>query len=107
MKVCESPMKDYLLPPVQNRILNARLKSGVIDFSVTDWLYPTRMRKPSDTICRYLSEGSYNQLENHFDKLSAAVEPDLLDPLTKQPFGFYDVLTDKDGGRWMFHGRRD
>jgi hypothetical protein len=50
---------------------------------------------------------SYDELENHFDKLSAAVEPDLLDPLTKQPFGFSGVLTHKDGVRWMFRRRSD
>jgi len=107
MKVSESPMKDFMPPQVQDRILNARLRSGVIDFSATDWLHPTRVRKQGNTICLYLSEGSYDELKDCFDRLGVGAEHDLLDPLTKQPFGFYGALTDKYGVRWMFHGSSD
>ena len=64
MKVSESPMKDFMPPQVQDRILNARLRSAVIDFSATDWRHPTRGRKQGNTICLYLSEGSHDELKD-------------------------------------------
>jgi len=41
-KVGDSPMKGQHPPEQQNKVVNARLISGAIDISSTDWLHPTR-----------------------------------------------------------------
>jgi PhnB protein len=104
MKVSNSPMKDFMPPKLQNLVINSRLKSGPIEFSASDWLHPGRNASRGNMVCLYLSEGGYEDLKAYFDKLSQGADRDLMDPLTKRPFGFYGAFTDKFGVRWMFHG---
>lgn len=52
----------------------------------------------------YLNGGTYGQLREVFDKLSAEAAPELHDDLRDLPFGTYGHLADKYGVHWFFQG---
>jgi PhnB protein len=99
-KVKDSPAKD-LMPPVQlNKTINARLKRGNLEISASDWLRPDQTRIRGNTVCLYLSGGTFQELTALFVKLSE--EAEVTDPLKEMFFGVYGALNDKFGVRWMF-----
>jgi PhnB protein len=100
IKVKDSPAKDMMPPDLQERTLNAVLKSGNLEISASDWLRPNQTRIPGNTVCLYLSGGSYQDLKALFEKLSEGAE--VTDPFKETFFGFYGALNDKFGVRWMF-----
>jgi PhnB protein len=100
VKVGESPAKDYMPAAMHDRVVNARLKSGSIDISASDWLMPNRTPVRGNTVCLYLSGGTKQELKILFDKLSEGA--DVTDPLKEQFHGLYGALNDKFGVRWMF-----
>jgi len=100
VKVGESPAKDYMPAAMHDRVVNARLKSGSIDISASDWLMPNRTPVRGNTVCLYLSGGTKQELKIVFDKLSEGA--DVTDPLKEQFHGLYGALNDKFGVRWMF-----
>ena len=106
MRVSESPMKNQMPRELQDRVINARLKSGPIDISASDWLHQTRTPKQGNTLCLYISGAPSLEIKGYFDKLSAESDQTLLDPLREMPFGSYGALTDKFGVRWMFQGNK-
>lgn len=99
-KVKDSPAKDHMAPFQQEKIVNARLESGAIQISASDWLMPNRTRVRGNSVCLYLSGGSSEELKTLFQKLSEGAE--VTDPLRKVFFGTYGALNDKFGVRWMF-----
>jgi PhnB protein len=105
-KVADSPMKGQYPPEQQNKVVNARLTIEAIDISASDWLHPTRTPKQGNTVCLYISEATYTELSEVFDKLFHGADLALLDPLREMPFGSYGALTDKFGVRWMFQGEK-
>ena len=102
----DSPMKGQYPPEQQNKVINTRLTSSAIDISASDWLHPTRIPKQGNTVCLYISEATYTELKEVFEKLSEGADRTLLDTLRDMPFGSYGALTDKFGVRWMFQGER-
>ncbi len=104
--VGDSPMKGQYPTEQQNKVINARLTSGAIDISASDWLHPTRAPQHGNTVCLYISEATYTELKEIFEKLSEGADRTLLDTLRDMPFGSYGALTDKFGVRWMFQGER-
>jgi PhnB protein len=101
MKVGDSPAKEFMPAYQHPKIINARLKSGNIDISATDWLRPDEKRIQGNSVCLYLDAGSADELQSLFQRLS--VGADVTDPLKKMFFGTYGALNDKFGVRWMFH----
>ena len=99
--VKDSPAKNSMPAFQQEKILNARLKSGKVDVSASDWLRPDRARVPGNTVCLYLSGGTFRELSTLFTYLSEGGE--VTDPLKELFFGVYGALNDKFGVRWMFH----
>ena len=100
MKVKDSPAKDHMPGPQQEKVLNAHLKRGALEISASDWLMPNRTPRPGNTVCMYLSGGTFQELKLLFDKLSDGA--DVTDPLKELFFGTYGALNDKFGVRWMF-----
>jgi PhnB protein len=84
----------------QDKTINARLRSGAIEISASDWLMPNRTPIPGNTVCLYLSGGTSESLKSIFEKLSEGA--DVTDPLKEMFFGTYGALNDKFGIRWMF-----
>jgi PhnB protein len=105
-KLSDTPMKDQMPPDKHNRVAHAHLKNAAIEFSATDWLHPTRTPKQGNTVAIYLNSGTYAELKDIFDKLSAGADKDLLDPLRDMPFGAYGHLADQYGVHWFFQGER-
>jgi PhnB protein len=103
-KVGDTPMKHGMPAEKHNRVAHARLKSGAIEFSATDWLHPTRVPRRGNTVAMYVNGGSYNELRKIFDKLADAADKELLDDLRDMPFGSYGHLADKFGVHWFFQG---
>ena len=99
-KVKDSVMKDQMPPAFQERVLNAHLRSTRIEFSASDWLRPDRTRVRGNSVCLYLSGGTFLEIKTIFEKLSEGA--DVNDPLKEQPFGAYGALNDQFGVRWMF-----
>ena len=105
--LCDTPMKQQFPPEKHNRIINAQLKSGDIEFSATDWMIaPTIEPKPGNTFSIYIIGGSYNELKTVFDKLSvgALKENRTFIDIHDMPFGSFGQLTDKFGISWIFKG---
>lgn len=103
-KVGDTPASDQLPPEHQSKVAYAHLKSGPVEFSATDWQHQTRRPNPGNTVAMYLNGGTYSQLREVFDKLSAGADPDLLDDLRDLHFGTYGHLADKYGVHWFFQG---
>jgi len=99
--VGESPMKDFFPGSMQKKVLNAKLVSGNINISASDWLRPAETPVQGNTVCLYLSGGKYSEIKKLFDKLSS--DATITDPLKEEAFGVYGALNDKFGIRWMFH----
>jgi PhnB protein len=100
MKVKDSPVKDQM-PPIQlNKTINARLKSGSLEISASDWLRLDQTPIRGNTVCLYLSGGTFQELKALFEKLSEGAE--VTDPLKEMFFGVYGALNDRFGVRWMF-----
>jgi PhnB protein len=99
-KVKDSPAKDHMHAVQQEKILNTRLRSGNLEISASDWLRPDRTPIRGNTVCLFLSGGTFEELKTLFEKLSEGAE--VTDPLKEQFFGTYGALNDKFGVRWMF-----
>lgn len=99
--VKDSPLKESMPASQQEKILNARLKSGSVELSASDWLRPDRPRVPGNTACLFLSGGTSAETRDLFARLSEGGE--VTDPLKELFFGTYGALNDKFGVRWMFH----
>lgn len=104
IKVKDSPVKDHMPAVQQEKTLNARLRSGNVDISASDWLMLERTAIRGNTVCLYLSGGTFEELKTLFEKLSEGAE--VTDPLQAKFFGMYGALNDKFGVRWMFQANK-
>jgi len=105
-KVGETPMKGHMPPEQHHKVAHAHLKSGVIEFSATDWLHTKRSPKQGNMIGMYVNGGKYKELRAIFDSLAAGADSELLDDLRDMPFGSYGHLADKYGVHWFFQGEK-
>jgi PhnB protein len=103
-KVGDTPMKAQMPAAQHHKVAFANLKSGLIEFSATDWMHATRTPKQGNTVALYISGGKYNELRTIFDKLAVGASKELLDDLRDLPFGTYGHLADKYGVHWFFQG---
>jgi len=103
-KVKDSPAKGSMPAVQQEKIINARLRSGTVDISASDWLMLERTPIRGNTVCLFLSGGTFEELKALFEKLSESAA--VTDPLKDQFFGTYGALNDKFGVRWMFHANK-
>jgi PhnB protein len=104
-KVKDSPAKDFMPAAQREKIVNARLRSDKLEISASDWLRPDRAAIRGNTVCLYLSGGTFEELKTLFEKLSEGAE--VTDPLKDQFFGTYGALNDKFGVRWMFQSDKN
>ena len=87
----------------QEKRINARLRSGTIEISASDWLMPIA---PSPwKHCLPISERrNVEELKTLFEKLSEGAN--VTDPLKEMFFGAYGALNDRFGVRWMFQSNK-
>ncbi len=105
-KVSDTPMKAQMPSEQHHKVAFANLKSGLLEFSATDWLHATRTPKQGNTVALYISGGKYNELRKIFDKLAVGASKEFLDDLRDLPFGTYGHLADKHGVHWFFQGNK-
>jgi len=103
----DTPMKDQFGPEKQDKIINARLKSGMIEFSATDWHADSIAPQHGNTFSIYLTGATYNDLKGVFDALCEGADRDerTFMTLREMPFGTYGQLTDKYRVSWVFVGQ--
>jgi PhnB protein len=103
-KVKDSPAKGSMPAVQQEKIINARLRSDTADISASDWLMLERTPIRGNTVCLFLSGGTFEELKTLFEQISEGAE--VTDPLQERFFGTYGALNDKFGVRWMFHANK-
>jgi PhnB protein len=103
-KIADMPMKDQMPLALHQKIAHARLKKDNIEFTATDWMHPVRKPRQGNTVCMYINGGTFEDLKQIFDKLSAGADQSLLDDLRDMPFGSYGHLADQFGVHWFFQG---
>jgi PhnB protein len=105
-RLADTPMKDEAPTEQHNLVAYARLESGAISISATDWRHPTRTRDPGNTVALYLEGGVYDELRLAFDNLAVGADKELLDDVREMPFGIYGHLADRYGVHWFFRGEQ-
>lgn len=104
--VRDTPMKERAPARVHDLVAYARLTSGSIEISATDWQHETRLPRRGNTVGLHLSGGTRAELAEVFGKLAVGADPSLLDELRDLPFGTYGHLADRYGVHWFFRGER-
>lgn len=99
-KVKDSPARDQMQAFQQEKVLNAHLQSGGLEISASDWLALNETPIRGNTVCLFLSGGTFQDLKTVFDRLSQGAE--VTNPLKEVFFGVYGDLNDRFGVRWMF-----
>ena len=98
----DTPMRESLPAEAHDRIAHARLVSGTVELSATDWLHPTRLRVPGNSVAVYLEATAGPELEVVFSSLAQGGDPLLRDDPQDTPFGRYGHLADRFGVHWFF-----
>lgn len=91
-KLGDTPMKEQFPKEKHNRIINAQLKSGLIEFSATDWMASPQLEPNlGNTFSIYLVSDTDDELEKAFEKLSEGADRDsrTFINLHEMPFGVY------------------
>lgn len=103
-KIGDSFARDHMPAAMHDRVLNARLVSGKVEISASDWMRPDQTAVRGNTVCLFLNSDSREELAAIFAKLSDGA--DVTDPLREMPFGTYGALNDKFGVRWMVRAEK-
>jgi PhnB protein len=106
IKTGDTPMKNQFPPEKHNKIINAHLKSGAVEFSATDWHADYLQPKQGNTFSIFITGDSVDELKTLFDKLAEDADKDTRTymELRDMPFGTYGQFTDKFGVSWIFRG---
>ena len=98
-------MKDQFPLEKHNRIINAHLKSGAIEFSATDWMASPALEPiQGNMFSIFVRGGTYDELKAVFDKLADGANKEWFQELHEMPFGIYGQFFDKYGVQWIFSG---
>jgi PhnB protein len=106
-KLGDTPMKDQFPPEKHNRIINAYLKSGALEFSATDWMASPAFEPILGNMSAiFVIGGTYDELKKVFDKLAEGAEKERFQELHDMPFGTYGQFYDRYGVQWIFRGEK-
>ncbi len=104
-KLGDTPMKNQFPPEKHDKIINARLTSGDIDISATDWMAsPDFDPLQGNTYAIYITGKSHDELKPVFDKLRDGDNNKRLQELHEMPFGIFGQFYDRYGVQWIFRG---
>lgn len=104
LRLGDTPMGEQAEPEQRDKITYAHLVSGGLDISATDWLHPTRVPRPGNTVAVYVRADDVDELRGAFSGLAVGADEKLLDDLREMPFGTYGHLADRYGVHWFFRG---
>ena len=102
----DTPMKAAYPAEQHHKITYARLASGAVEISATDWLHPTRRPHAGNTTALYVNGSEPDELKAIFNKLSDGADGENFVALQDMPFGQYGRLTDRYGKEWFFRGEK-
>jgi len=103
----DTPMKDQFPVEKHGRIINARLTSGAIDLSATDWMASPALEPiQGNTFAVFVVGEDYDELKGPFDKLADGADREWFQDLHDLPFGTYGQFFDRFGVQWVFRGAR-
>lgn len=102
----ETPMAAQFPPEQHHKITNARLRSGSVEFTATDWLHPTRRPLQGNMAAMYVTGDGRDELSPIFEKLRDGADAERLVELCDMPFGIYGRMTDRYGVEWFFRGAK-
>jgi len=104
-KLGDTPMKAQFPAEKHGRIINANLKSGLIEIPATDWMAaPAFEPKLGNMSALFVVGTDGAELKAVFDKLAVGAEPERFQELHEMPFGTYGQFYDKYGMQWIFRG---
>lgn len=104
-KLGDTPMKGSFPPEKHERIINAQLKSGLVEISATDWMAsPAFEPLPGNMSAIFVIGTDFGEMKAVFDKLAAGAEQSRFQELHKMPFGTYGQFYDRYGVQWIFRG---
>lgn len=104
-KLGDTPMKDMFPAEKHGRIINARLKSGEIEISATDWMASPAFNPILGNMSAiFVTDSSSDELKAVFDKLAQGADKEHFQELHDMPFGTYGQFFDKYGVQWIFRG---
>lgn len=104
----DTPMKNQFPTEKHERVINANLKSGDIDFSATDWMTsPEFDPVQGNTFAIFITGKNYDELKPIFDKLKDGDNNERLQELHDVPFGTYGQFYDRYGVQWIFRGEEN
>jgi PhnB protein len=99
----DTPMKDAFPLEKHERIINARLRSGAIEISATDWM-ASPMLEPilGNMSAIYMTSADREALGDAFGKLADGARTQSFQDLHELPFGTYGQFYDRFGVQWIF-----
>lgn len=104
-KLGETPMKAQFPPEKHGRMIYARLKSGLVEISATDWMAsPAFEPKLGNMSALYITGADGAELKPAFDRLAVGAEREHFQDLRPMPFGTYGQFYDRFGVQWIFRG---
>ncbi len=101
-KLADTAMKSMFPPEKHNRIINAYLKSGIVEISGTDWMAAPQYEPILGEMYAVFVTGNYGEVKTVFDKLAVGAEKDRFQELHKMPFGMYGQMYDMFHRHWIF-----
>jgi PhnB protein len=105
-RLADTPMKGSFPVEQHQKVTYAYLQSDAVEFSATDWLHPTHIRKLGNTTAMYITGDRADELRIIFDRLSDGANHEFFVPLQEMPFGLYGRMTDRYGVEWFFRGEK-
>ena len=105
-RLADTPMKEQFPSEQHHKVTYGLLKSGMAEFSATDWLHPLHKRQQGNTSAMYVTGDSFDDLSPVFEKLRVGADQEFLVELQEMPFGIYGRFTDRFGVDWYFRGAR-
>jgi PhnB protein len=104
-KLGDTPMKEMLPAEKHGRIINARVKSGDVEISASDWMAsPAFDPLLGNMSAIFVSGTDLTELRRIFNKLAAGADRARFQELHQMPFGTYGQFYDRFGVQWIFRG---
>jgi PhnB protein len=101
----DTPMKEMFPPEKHGRIINARVKSGDVEISGSDWMASPAFNPILGNMSAIFIIGTgVDELRRVFDRLAAGADPERFQELHQMPFGLYGQFYDRFGVQWIFRG---
>lgn len=104
-KLGDTEMKAQFPPEKHGRIINARLKSGALELSASDWMASPAFDPVLGNMSAVFVMGTaFDELKTVFDKLAVGADRERFQALHEMPFGMYGQFYDRFGVQWIFRG---